>query len=120
MTEGEFDAISLGLCGFKAGAFGGKSVHSKQIELIRNYKVVLCFDGDKHGLRAIIDMGKKMIREGIKDIKYVHPPGEYKDWNEVLAGTERLKSYSPNVIRQYILNNETQFDLNEAQLMELR
>ena len=46
LTEGEFDAITLSVCGFNGFACGGKNLSDKQLDMLRNYKICLCLDTD--------------------------------------------------------------------------
>lgn len=99
LTEGEFDALSLFCCGFSGTACGGKSVDDKQIEILKNYQVCICFDTDKSGGDALNKIGKKIAGQ-VKDLSYVRPPEKFKDWNKMLV------ECNENIVRKYIEINE--------------
>jgi len=96
IMEGEFDAISLDICGIRAAACGGKFLSPSQIELIRPYIPVLAFDTDKYGKRALTEVGDTLLQKGFTEVYYVRPPTKYKDWNKFLV------SQNEELVRQYI------------------
>jgi len=96
VMEGEFDAISLDLCGFYAAACGGKSLSESQTNLLRGHIPVLAFDADKHGKQALIEIGNELIGKGFSEIYYVRPPIAYKDWNKF------LQEKDPETVKEYI------------------
>lgn len=100
VMEGEFDALSLNLCGFKAAACGGKFLYEDQIEILRNFKVVLSFDNDKAGKRAVAEIGNLLLGSGFWEVYFVRPPNGYKDWNAL------IQNQSIPVIQNYIHQNE--------------
>lgn len=104
VTEGEFDAMSLGIAGVVAGACGGKAVSEKQMEMLKLCEVVISFDADKSGASALNKLGE--VFEKFADVKvtFVRPPTIYKDWNEM------LKDAGPRVMRAYIQQNEKEFN----------
>ena len=107
ITEGEFDAYSLYLSGPASCALGGKSIEEKQIEMIRGFIPVLCFDTDNKkidaGGDAMIKIGEMLKSKGFDKIYYVRPPLKYKDWNKMLVETnERIVNY-------YVIKNEIEF-----------
>lgn len=104
LAEGEFDAISLRQCGFYSAAFGGKNLSEAQIEIIREYKPVLCLDADRAGGSALINMGDSLIKKGFKEIYYVRASKEHKDWNSM------LQNDGEKVVRAYIKQNEKIYD----------
>ena len=119
LTEGEFDALSIYICGQErgmeiySGAFGGKNLSEKQIEMIRQYQPVLCLDTDPkrdYGKEGLIKMGLDLRTKGLKS-RFVRPPKAYKDWNKMLVET------SPYILLHYLINNEK--PLNDANLMKL-
>lgn len=103
LTEGEFDALSLNMCGYNAAACGGKFIDDKQVELLRDYPVCLSFDADSAGFSGIIEVGNKLIKSGIK-VTFVRPPKGYKDWNKLLV------TYDESVVRDYINKYEKSFN----------
>ena len=94
LMEGEFDAHSIDLAGFVAAACGGKSLSEAQIELLRGYRIVLAFDADGAGLKAVLDTGEQLLGLGF-EVSYVRPPKLFKDWNKLALerGTQTLRSY---------------------------
>lgn len=95
LTEGEFDAISLSLCGLDGCAIGGKFLSEKQFELIKDYKINICFDNDKSGKEALIQIGNFLINNGFYGkINYASPPKGYKDWNNLLIKKDNKKIYN--------------------------
>lgn len=110
LTEGEFDAMTLDICGFRGCAAGGKEVSSKQILLIRDYEVCMAFDRDESGKQAIRKLGLMLLENGVRRVSFVRPPDPYKDWNEMLAGSKDKPALSERLIRAYILQNEKPFN----------
>ena len=119
LTEGEFDALTLYICGQErgievySGAFGGKNLSEKQIEMIRQYQPVLCLDTDPgrdYGKEGLIKMGLDLMAKGLKP-RFVRPPKLYKDWNKMLVET------SPGIILHYLANYEK--PLNDTNFMKL-
>lgn len=104
LTEGEFDALSLREAGFYAAACGGKNLTDAQIEIIRSYTPVLSLDADKSGDMALREMGDKLLRKGFKELYYVRPPKEFKDWNAM------LQQFSPKSLALYIKGIEKVYD----------
>lgn len=115
IMEGEFDAITLKLCGLVGCACGGKFLSDTQFDLIKDYEIVLAFDADDAGLEAIINIGNKLLENGVSKISYVRPPKVYKDWNKLYASRDAAtvrgyidrftKPYTPNTPAILMLNN---------------
>lgn len=107
ITEGELDAYSLYLSGLASCALGGKTIFDKQIEMIRGFIPVLCFDTDDKktdaGGNALVEVGEILKSKGFDTVYYVRPPKKYKDWNKMLVDT------SGKIINYYIQKNETEF-----------
>ena len=82
ITEGEFDAMSLGEIGFPAGAVGGKSISPQQLELLAGYKICLAVDNDKYFKNTTRTMGDLLHERGF-EVDFVKPPEPYKDWNSM-------------------------------------
>jgi DNA primase len=112
ITEGEFDAETLFVCGFHGTACGGKEIYDKQIEYIRDTIPVICVDTDKAGYLALLAIGDKLISKGFHTVYYVRPPSSFKDWNEMLVKT------STKLIKAYINNSKKVFNQNTS--LELR
>lgn len=104
LTEGEFDAITLKVCGFNAMACGGKYLSDKQIEYIKGYKICLALDEDKSGFSGILEMGRKLLANQISDVSFVRPPVGLKDWNNMLV------KFKEDIVVGWIANNEKLFD----------
>lgn len=97
LCEGEFDALSIYISGGKklyAGAFGGKNLSDKQVEMLRSYRPVLCLDTDKAGKEGLTSMAMKLRAKGLPPT-FVRPPKIYKDWNAMFqkVGGEGLVYY---------------------------
>jgi DNA primase len=84
IMEGEFDAISLSLANLTGCACGGKYLSETQIDLLRDYTIVLAFDADEGGREAMLNIGRELLEQGFKNLSYVRPPTVYKDWNKLL------------------------------------
>jgi len=95
IMEGEFDALTIKQTGNTACACGGKFMSETQIEMIRGHTPILSFDSDEAGLEAMLSIGKNLLEKGFREIYYVRPPKEYKDWNNLLVqkDVEILKVY---------------------------
>lgn len=103
IMEGEFDAITLSLCGFVGCAIGGKHLSESQLRMIRDYRFVLAFDADDAGLEATINVATMLMSVGIRDIMYVRPPKVYKDWNKLLVerNMQTVKAYVERFEKRY-------------------
>ena len=103
VMEGEFDAITLDLCGFVGCAVGGKHISDTQLNLIRDYNPVLAFDSDEAGLEALINVGNTFLERGVTDLLYVRPPTTYKDWNKLLQvrNTQTVKAYIDRYTKRF-------------------
>jgi len=123
LTEGEFNALTLKLCGFHSLACGGKNLSDKQLDYIRCYKVCLCLDQDDEskapgyqhaaspGFQAMLMMAGKLMSAFVP-VTFVRPPKGYKDWNDMLV------ALGTGVIAEYITRCEKPLDpLSVEQLM---
>lgn len=108
IAEGEFDAISLFLCGFNAAALGGKAMTDKQIDMIKDYTPVLCLDADGAGTEALPKIATTLLRKGFSKIFYVRPSIEFKDWNGLLVAK------GEKILRHYIKTQEKLYNENIA------
>ncbi len=106
ITEGEFDALSLSICGLPAGALGGKSLSDGQVELLRGYHVCLCLDNDNFGGKAVLGVAKKLVENGFQ-VQYVRPPEGYKDWNEM------LQKLSLGIMLAYVTKEQKSYSIRE-------
>jgi hypothetical protein len=125
LTEGEFDARSLNVCGLYGVACGGRYLTNKQLEMLRPYKVCMCFDTDKAGFEAQVgtnhlpdklkdarelvrtdrvQIGNSLLRAGFTDLAFVRVPKQFKDWNKMLC------DFGPEMVRAYIDRCEKRFD----------
>jgi len=104
LTEGEFDALSLTVCGLNGIACGGKFISDKQIELIKDYDICLAFDGDSAGLMGMISIGNKLMAKQIRKITYARPPQGIKDWNKMLV------TLKPEILVEWINQQEKNYD----------
>ena len=112
LTEGEFDAMTLDLCGFNSFACGGKEVTDEQLKYLRDYKVCLAFDRDSAGWKGVERAFEKMGKKGFSDISFVQPPVGYKDWNAV------VEKNSFDELREYVDRHRQK--LNTLTLIRLR
>jgi hypothetical protein len=113
LTEGEFNALSIYYSSKKtlnAGAFGGKNLSDKQVEMIRHYQVVLCLDTDKAGKEGLTKMAVKLRSKGLMPW-FVRAPKIYNDWNSM------LQKVGPDALINYLLKHEKPLD--DAALMRL-
>lgn len=103
LTEGEFDAISIYKCGLNAGAFGGKVISDSQAMYLRNYRPIVATDNDKAGKVALPKIADSLVAKGFKNIGYVKPSTDYKDWNEMLqrVGESVLRLYLTKGVKRY-------------------
>lgn len=103
IMEGEFDAITLGLCGFVGCAIGGKYLSDSQLRMIKDYNFVLAFDADDAGLEATINVGNMLLERGVRNISFVRPPKVYKDWNKLLQqrNLQTVKAYVERFEKPY-------------------
>jgi len=108
LVEGEFDAMSICEAKLHGGALGGKNLEEAQSRvwatMLKSYKITLCFDNDKSGEGAISKIGDFLTTQGFSEIRYVRPPTEFKDWNEM------LQAMGPVVLNAYITKMEKPYD----------
>ncbi len=118
LTEGEFDAMSLCQCGFNGAAIGGKQFFDKQLQLIKQYNLAICFDLDKYGLEALNKVGAfirsmQFVRGAKNDkISFVKPAKGFKDWNDMLI------KLNPAIIHEYVRATERVLDRDELIRLE--
>lgn len=113
LCEGEFNAKSLALAEFNAGACGGKNMDEKQAILLSKYKIVLCLDRDKAGTEGSIKMSSMItmlssyasVKDGSK-LMYVAPPKGFNDWNDVLV------ALGPELLHHYIIKSQKPLDFS--------
>lgn len=118
LTEGEFDAMTLDICGLHGCATGGKEVSEKQALMLAGYDVCLAFDADVSGGDAFKKAGWMLKQMGFT-VSFIRPPAPYKDWNEMLTGNKNndLPAKSEKLIRGYIEREEEAFDLYTASVL---
>ena len=111
LTEGEFDAYSLKMCGFDSAACGGKNLSDIQASMLSSFSICLCLDLDNAGTTALKSMKTKLDAfnsSGSKDrITIIRPAEGYKDWNEMLV------KFDFDVIKSYIEKYEKIFSLSD-------
>ncbi len=102
ITEGEFDAMSLAVCGYNGCACGGVYLSDVQIELLRGLNPVLCFDSDGAGREALPNIGMQLIERGF-NVRYVRPPKGFKDWNQLLVQRDEqtIQGYIQRCIKPF-------------------
>jgi len=95
VTEGEFDAIVLNLCGLNAAACGSKNLSDIQINYLKDYEITIALDQDKAGKKALVVWYEKLKENGVTNFNFVSPPKTLKDWNDLyLMGDEKIvKAY---------------------------
>ena len=103
ITEGEFDSMSLDICGFKSVALGGKNMTPKQIEMLRGCLPVLSLDADQAGGEAIPRAANSLLKAGFESVRYVRPSREHKDWNGLLVAR------GPKVLAEYVRSQERDY-----------
>lgn len=118
IMEGEFDAISLDLCGFRSAACGGKTLSPNQIDMIRSYVPVLAFDTDHPvdwGKKALIETGTTLLQKGFPEVLYVRAPKAYKDWNKFLIQKDKevVKQYVEKYTKRFTSWTAEQLEMNE-------
>jgi hypothetical protein len=103
ITEGEIDSMSLDACGFRSVALGGKNMTDAQIGMIKDFRPVLCLDADDSGGEALPRIANKLHKYGLKNISYVRPSKEHKDWNGLLVakGARILSAYVKTQEKEY-------------------
>ncbi len=117
LCEGEFDAMSLCVCGYQGSAAGGKNLTDKQVRMLQPYDVVFCFDNDKYGQEALHKFSayKKSFHGGkATTVGCVNPAQGFKDWNEMLV------KLGPGALNYYIAQSERQLDWGDFMEMRLR
>lgn len=105
VTEGEFDSMSLDLCGLKSVALGGKNISDAQMKMIEGCTPVLSLDADEAGREAMPPIVAAMVKAGFEGVRYVRPSREHKDWNGLLVARGR------DVVNQYIRTQEKDYEM---------
>jgi hypothetical protein len=109
LTEGEFDCMTLVLCGLYGAALGGKvlsetwtgRVLSKtQLQILKDFQpVVIALDNDVAGRESLGIVGAILLENGFK-VSFIRPPEGFKDWNSL------LEVYNAEIVQGYIKYNE--------------
>lgn len=113
VTEGEFDAMSLNVCGLNGAACGGRTMSDAQVLMLKDYHICLTLDTDEAGYQGLLSMSQKLMRNGISRITYVRPPVGYKDWNTMLV------KHDEKIMLAYIEKKEKLFDDWTAMNLEM-
>ena len=118
IAEGEFDAKSLHISGFNGGAIGGSKLEEKQVEMLRPYIPVLCFDTDTSKKRdaggvALLQIGDTLKTKGFNEVYFVRPPKQFKDWNKMLV------ELGPKMVSAYIKMHEKLYDTDTSLQLQL-
>jgi len=116
VMEGEFDAMTVLMCGHFSAACGGKSLSDSQIDMIRDYIPVLSFDTDTSGKRALIEIGQQLLGQGFPEVYYVRAPKQYKDWNKFLQvhNEETVRNYIEKYTKRF-----TTWSIQQLQMQDL-
>lgn len=112
LTEGEFDAISLKLCGLNGAAVGGSNMGDNQLRILKDYRLVICGDNDGKkrygaadaGKNAVCRIGNILLENGVRNVEYVRPPNGYKDWNDLLI------RFDKELVKKYVLDHSKPFN----------
>lgn len=104
ITEGEFDSMSLDLCGFRSVALGGKNISAAQMEMIEGCLPVLSLDADDAGGQAMPRIACSLIKAGFEKVRYVRPSREHKDWNGLMVARGEA------VLRRYVETQERDYE----------
>ena len=86
ITEGVFDCLSLKCVGLNSTTTLSCVTSKAQMDQLKQYQgpLVCAFDNDEPGREGAQKFMKIAHSHNTDNIKYVHPPNPYKDWNEVL------------------------------------
>ena len=71
--------------------------------MLRNYKITLCLDNDQAGKTSLPVIGNALLSYGFKDVHYVRPPKQYKDWNQM------LQENNEKLLAAYIVRKEKMY-----------
>jgi hypothetical protein len=118
LTEGEFDADVLFLAGLYSCACGGKYLSPTQLQMLRDYDIVMAFDNDSEsrvdaGKEATMDIGNILLIEGFVP-HYIRPPKGYKDWNKLLEKTDLA------TVKKYIERYEKPYTRDTANMLKFQ
>lgn len=112
LTEGEFDAKVLSVCGLNSAAVGGSVLSEAQLKMLQPFSpLIICGDNDEKdktdaGKNAVIRISNKLMENGITKIQYVRAPRGFKDWNDL------LKKFDHAMVARYVVDKKkpyTQF-----------
>jgi DNA primase len=112
LCEGEFNSISLIICGLPSLACGGKNLTDKHLQIIKNnnYSICLGLDNDERiveyaspGFQGMVAMAKTLMGAFVPT-SYVFPPKGLKDWNDMLV------AFKPELVAEYIKIQEKTLD----------
>jgi len=103
ITEGAFDCLSLKLLGLNATTTLSCHVSDEQMIQLKDYQgpIVVAFDRDEAGLKG----SRKFLYTALRhkrEVSWVSPPKNVKDWNEALALNDDA------AIKSYVTKNVTE------------
>jgi len=118
ITEGVFDCLSLRAVGLNATTTLSCETSKEQMEQLRHYQgpLVNAFDNDEAGRRGTRKFMTIAHNYNRTDLKFIHPPGSFKDWNEILLkeGPDELISITRNVSTL----DAMMLEINELQIQD--
>lgn len=112
LCEGEFNAITLCVCGLNGVACGGKNLSDIQLGILKKHKYEVCiaFDRDPTlvetegpGFKASLDVAKKLLAAFVP-VSLVRPAQGLKDWNNMII------RFAPQILQEFIRIAEMPLD----------
>lgn len=121
VCEGPIDAISLQRSGVNATSIQGSFCSIVQMEMLGTnpgMEIILGFDADKAGEKAIRAFEKLRKKKNIRNPPSICPPPPgFKDWNAALVGGIDLQPYVNKCKQElsfdYLINADLSLDLSE-------
>jgi len=114
VCEGPLDAISLQIRGVNATCTLGSHISELQMDILRHFpgRVVLGYDNDEAGYRGIEKSDQLRKRKLMNSFYILHPPTEFKDWNEAHISGVDLKDYAETNQQKYDYSYKMKKSLN--------
>jgi len=106
ICEGPIDALSLQLQGVNATCTMGCKISHIQMDILKEFKgkIYIGYDNDDAGARGLEKADHLRKMKLMQPLHVIHPPEEYKDWNEA-----HMKGYN---LKPYIEQNSKKYDFN--------
>ncbi len=99
VVEGALDAITLIDLGFNAVSIQGKCISETQLNMLQGSNIILGFDNDEWGIKAVGWNMNFLNERGIFNVKHIFPHKAGQDWNSCfrLLGSGMINYIKHNI-----------------------